>query len=133
MTVEKLVTGELSIRAAVNQYSLTNSGLQRMWSKYKKMNDDGKMNCSFKKQHGFQEIFNSEEKNALGDYLITAAQMCYGLTVKDTCELAYRFDIANEKMVPDFWQTNKTVGIEWIRLFQKRQKNKFEVAQGNQP
>lgn len=61
-TVEKLVTGELSIRAAANQYSLTMSALHRMWSKYKKMNDDGKINISFEKQHGFREIFNSEEE-----------------------------------------------------------------------
>ena len=120
IAVEKIATGELSIRAAANRYSLTKSALHRMWSKYKKMNNDEKTNCTFEKQQGFRQILNSEEENALGEYLIKAAQMCYGLTVKDTCELAYRFAIANEKTVPDSWHKNKTAGKEWIRLFRKK-------------
>lgn len=120
LAVESVSSGQMSIRVAANYYSVSKSALQRMCAKYKKVEGDEKATFSFERKHGFSQIFTPKEEEALANYLIQAAKICYGLTIKATCELAYQFSIANNKKIPQSWHANKRAGLEWIRLFRMR-------------
>lgn len=121
IAVEKVVTGELKLRAAANFHQISKSALHRMIVKYKNINKEEQKNFDFERKHGFGNVFDEKEEQALAEYLIKASQMCYGLTVKATSEFAYQFAVANDKTVPQSWIANKRAGLEWIRLFRKRQ------------
>lgn len=121
IAAEKVMSGQLTLRAAAETYNISKSALHRNIAKYKKLNEVDRLEFSFERKHGFQQIFDDDEEKLLAEYLIKACQMCYGLTVKGTCEFVYNFAVANEKIVPQSWHTNKKAGIEWIRLFRKRQ------------
>jgi hypothetical protein len=68
----------------------------------------------YARKHGLTNIFSEEEEELLKDYLLKAAQMCYGLTQDGTRELAYKYAIANEKNIPVSWTANKKAGMEWM-------------------
>ncbi|KAJ8949411.1 hypothetical protein NQ318_007510 [Aromia moschata] len=121
LAVETVLSGEMKLRTAAQAYNVSKSALHRIVKKYKNSAEEDRTQFSFERNHGFQQIFDDVEEKMLSEYLIKACQMCYGLTVKGTCEFVYKFAVANEKVVPQSWHTNKKAGIEWIRLFRKRQ------------
>lgn len=98
-----------------------------MVAKYRNTAEDERESFCFERKHGFSQIFTDDEEAALALYLIKCSKMCYGLTVASTREFAYKFAIANNKKInninPQSWEDNKKAGLEWIRLFRKRQTN----------
>ncbi|KAK9744645.1 CENP-B N-terminal DNA-binding domain [Popillia japonica] len=106
----------LAIRLAATKFGVSKSALHRKVLKYKTFSGESQ-NFNFARQHGFKSVFTIEEENLLSEYLLQASRMCYGLTLKDTQELAYRYAIANEKHIPQSWTANKMAGIEWVHLF----------------
>jgi hypothetical protein len=65
-----------------------------------------------------RQLFTDTEEKALADYLITSANMHYGLNINQTKELAYNFALANNKNVPQNWHTNKRASKDW-HLYEK--------------
>jgi hypothetical protein len=70
-----------------------------------------------------RQLLTDTEEKALADYLITSANMHYGLNINQTKELAYNFALANNKNVPQNWHTNKRASKDWLRGFFHRQTN----------
>lgn len=118
--VHEVISRNMTIRQAADQYKVSKSALHRKITKYKSLEDEDKERFNFSREHGFKCVFTTEEETLLKQYLIEAAQMCYGLTLKSTRELAYRFAIANGKNVPQSWEKNKMAGVEWAHCFRKR-------------
>ena len=57
----------------------------------------------------------------LGDYLQEASRLNYGLTPRETRQLAYKFAVANKLRVPPSWEKKKEAGVDWFLGFIRRQ------------
>lgn len=118
--VQKVIDKEMGLMKAAKAYGVSKSALHRKIIQYKNLNDNERQNFTFHRKHGFKQIFGGNEEQLLCDYLLDAARMCYGLTVKNTCDLAYKFAVANKKTIPESWERNKSAGLEWCSAFRKR-------------
>jgi len=66
------------------------------------------------------QIFSSDEEQELAEYLLTASQLYYGLTISALRKLAFQLAKKNNKKFPKSWETNETAGKEWARGFIER-------------
>ncbi|KAB0803082.1 hypothetical protein PPYR_00052 [Photinus pyralis] len=64
-----------------------------------------------------RQLFTDCEEKALAEYLITAANMHYGLNINQVKELAYNYAVANSKKVPDNWWVNGRASKDWLKGF----------------
>lgn len=117
-----VINENIKIRDAAGQYKVTKSALHRYVTKYKSVDEEQKASFSFERHHGYFQIFSDDEEQLLSEYLITAANMCYGLSVKETRSFAYKFAISNKKQIPESWRRNESAGEEWMKLFRARHK-----------
>lgn len=117
--IKDVIENGVVIREAATKFGISKSALHRKILKYKTFGDEPQ-NFNFLRQHGFKPVFTTEEENLLTEYLLQASRMCYGLTLKGTQELAYRYAIANNKDIPQSWTAKNMAGIEWVHLFRKR-------------
>lgn len=118
--VKDVVENGLSIREAADRNGISKSALSRKIIKFKNEGETEKQEFDFGRKHGFRCVFTAEEEKLLAEYLIQASKMCYGLTLKDTQKLAYRYAIANKKKIPPSWIEKESAGIEWAFLFRQR-------------
>lgn len=121
----------LKLRDAARRFHVSKSTLHRYITKYNNTNDDIKASFNFKRNHGFSTVFSEEEEQLLSEYLKNASHMCYGMSANETRWFAYRFAVANEKIVPNSWHKNNAAGEEWLKLFRARH-NISLAEQGNQ-
>lgn len=119
--LEIVMSGQMKLRQAAETCGVSKSALHRVIIKYRETDEENRGQFDFERKHGFRQIFEDTEEKMLADYLTKACQMCYGLTVRGTCEFVYQFAVANNKNIPQSWHTNRKAGVEWIRLFRKRQ------------
>lgn len=61
------------------------------------------------------QVFDRTEERTLVDYIKDAAQLQFGLTLKDVKILAYQFAKANGKKYPKSWDTKKMAGDYWLK------------------
>lgn len=118
--VAEVVEQKSGLVTAAKKHNLSKSALHRKVQKYKATVEEEKTNFNYGRQHGFKCVFNREEEALLTQYLIQASQMCYGLTLNSTRELAYKYAVANDKEVPASWHDRKKAGLDWMHYFRKR-------------
>ncbi|KAG5887279.1 hypothetical protein JTB14_030457 [Gonioctena quinquepunctata] len=110
---------KLAVREVVNGSKLRTTaktyGIDKMTSeRYKKrFRRNGKLE-SYQPNYNTSQIFNNEQEKLLGEYLLKAANMNYGLTTKETRELAYSFALANG-LSPATWANEKAATRDWLR------------------
>lgn len=114
-----VVSGNKSVRQAAKDYNIPKSTLAR----YVQRKAISSENKNFHSIHVSRQIFTSEEEMLLGNYLIRAADMHYGLSAEQTKQFAYQFAVGNGKTIPKTWMTNKSATCDWLRGFLNRQKN----------
>jgi hypothetical protein len=120
VAVEDVIQNKLTIKFAALKHDISKSALHRKVQKYKHTDDNFKESLNFNRSHGFKTVFNAAEEELLNNYLIQASEMCYGLSLNHTRQLAYQYDIANNKQVPQSWHNKHTAGLEWMHMFRKR-------------
>jgi len=57
------------------------------------------------------------------DYVIICSKLNYGMTYKQTCQLAYDYGRRLQCIFHISWTDNKIAGIDWLQGFMKRHKN----------
>ena len=101
-------------------FGIPRATLQQQYNEYKNFSDDQKVSASLARKHGFVTVFSPNEEAALVTYLITASNMCYGLTEIEARKLAYQFALANKKKMPQAWVDHEKAGKEWMYGFKSR-------------
>lgn len=74
-----------------------------------------------------KNVFTHEEEVMLVYYLVTAANMHYGLTKYQVQCFAYDFAVANHKTIDESWHANKCAGKQWLRDFRKKFHDKLSL------
>lgn len=60
----------------------------------------------YKKGNGIKKVFTNEEELCLVDYILKAANLHHGLTLRDVQVLAYQFAKHNAKEYDNSWDVN---------------------------
>lgn len=107
----------LSIRAIAEKYNIPKTSLTR-YVKNKKIPE----NKGFASVFVSRQIFTLEEESMLCSYLLKACNMHYGLSLKQTKELAYQYAVANNKNIPNSWKNNNCASKDWLVGFLNRNK-----------
>lgn len=109
--------GRNTLRGSAKKYDIDRTTLSRYLLKFKSNPGDTEELCpNFCKR----QIFSKQEEEMLKVYLIKAAKLCYGLSRREVCKLAYDYAAANNKNVPPVWDINRAAGFDWFRGFMKR-------------
>nr|CAI5831887.1 unnamed protein product [Callosobruchus analis] len=87
------VKGGASIRQTSIKYGIDRSTLRRYRLNEEKLKKFEQKNSQYKQS----QIFNTSEEKLLIEYLLTCSKMHYGLTRKQTIQLAFEFAKANSK------------------------------------
>ncbi|XP_063234886.1 tigger transposable element-derived protein 6-like [Bacillus rossius redtenbacheri] len=74
-----------------------------------------------------KRVFSDKEELLLVQYLHDAANMHYGLTLKQVRGLAYEYAVQNHKKVDPSWEVNKCAGEQWLRDFRKKYANQLSL------
>ncbi|XP_055308978.1 uncharacterized protein LOC129572890, partial [Sitodiplosis mosellana] len=72
---------------------------------------------------GKKPIFTAAQEKALMNYLITASNVYYGLSIAELKRLAYQFAKLIEAKYPAAWDENKQASSDWYYAFMNRHKN----------
>lgn len=107
----------ISIGAIAKKYNMPKTTLSR-YIKNKK----NSVSNSFSSVFVSRQIFTQKKESALCDYLLKAGNMHYGLTMKQTRELAYQYAVANRKTISDPWKNNCCASKDWLVGFLNRNK-----------
>ena len=70
-----------------------------------------------------RQVIPSEMEQELASYLLECSRMNYGLTTKETRQLAYGFASANSIEMPGAWKREECAGKDWLKKFSHRQTN----------
>ncbi|CAG5025168.1 unnamed protein product [Parnassius apollo] len=70
-------------------------------------------------QYKSSQIFDNREKQ-LVKYLLIYSKIHYGLTRKQSMQLAFDYALANNKKIPQSWTNNDSAGKDWFRGFLAR-------------
>ncbi|KAK3911885.1 Pogo transposable element with KRAB domain [Frankliniella fusca] len=115
------VKGGLSFRIAAERFNVKH---QTLYKKYKEYKDSPDINLKdLKKGFVSRRIFTDEQETISAEYVLTVAQMGLGLSVEQTCELAYEFAVINKIEVPKNWKNDECGGRDWFRCFLRRHPN----------
>lgn len=69
---------------------------------------------------GRQMMFSTELENAFSSYIEFRAKICYGMSVPEVREGAYKLALSNNVDVPASWHVRKMAGTEWFLQFRIR-------------
>ncbi|KAK2716228.1 hypothetical protein QYM36_010717 [Artemia franciscana] len=94
------VCGGHSVQKDAAMISIPKATLQGRYNSHKNLSDDQKLSACLSRKHSFVAVFSPNEEAVLAIYLITALNMCNGLTEPEVRKLAYQCALANEKKVP---------------------------------
>jgi hypothetical protein len=83
---------------------------------------------SFSSKYTVCQVFTNDQESELVKYIKACSDMNYGLTYKNIRILAcdYACVLPNCKF-PNQWHNNKKAGIDWLKSFMKRNKNKITL------
>ncbi|KAJ8962173.1 hypothetical protein NQ318_018130 [Aromia moschata] len=65
-------------------------------------------------------VFSKQEEELLVSYLKQAAQLHYGLSLKEVRSLAYQYAQAHNKTYSQAWASEQNAGKSWLRCFRGR-------------
>ena len=85
---------------------------------------------TMKSNFSTRRVFTEEQENLLKQYIVTCSQMCYGQSVVNLRSIAFDMAMINNIKVPSNWIKEKKAGIEWMRLFLKRNSLSIRMTQG---
>lgn len=114
LAVREVVDGS-KLRTTAKTYGIDKMTLKRYVERFKRNGESE----SYQPNYNTAQIFNKEQEKLLGEYLVTSANMNYGLTTKETRELAYSFALANG-VSPAAWANKKAASRDWLRGFMAR-------------
>ena len=84
---------------------------------------------TMKSNFSTRRVFTEEQENLLKQYIVTCSQMCYGQSVVNLRSIAFDMAMINNIKVPSNWIKEKKAGIEWMRLFLKRNSLSIRMPQ----
>ncbi len=120
----KAVTREdenvISVREASHIYNVSTATLSRHVQKYQKYCNQNEAEYEYRSNLDVKRIFSNEEEDALANYIITVADMHYGLSKKAVRKLAFEYAQADGEKIPSNWERDECAGVEWLRYFMKR-------------
>lgn len=115
--IDLIASGE-KIRKAAKLKELPYATLRRYYLKTTNARQGQKVRLV--PNYNINQIFSSEQEEALKKYLKNCAYLFYGLTNKDYRKLAYETANINKIRIPESWKKNKMAGLEWLRSFRVR-------------
>lgn len=92
---------------------------------HKKYEESVKLAMEFKAAQNYstKKIFSDDLEEKLCEYILRCADLGYGLTRQQCCEIAYKTALHNNVKVPQSWIDKKQAGIEWLFGFFRRHPN----------
>ena len=84
-----VINGRLTLRKASKQFGISKSTLSRHIIKHKKKENYEDEDFKYEVKYDTQKIFDHVQEKEITKYLQTAANMHYGLTVKEVRQLAF--------------------------------------------
>ena len=78
------------------------------------------INLNFTPNFVTSQIFSTGEENLLMEYLLTSANLYYGLKPMQTRKFAYKFGQLYNKKLPENWKTHESASYDWLRAFMNR-------------
>ena len=70
-----------------------------------------------------RQVLSHDQEKELSSYLKKAADIYFGLSVKEVRKLAYQFAESTNKTIPPSWKENEMAGSDWFSGFLKRNKD----------
>ena len=114
---------KMSLSKAARHCNIKKSTLIYQLKQFKK---SGKTQYSYSHKKP-KKVFSTKEELILVKYLADAANMHYGLTLKQIRFFAYEYALANHKKIETSWIKNKCAGEQWLQDFQKRYNDKLSL------
>ena len=122
--VELIVKDKVSIYRASKDFDIPESTLRR----HKKVFLQSRLEkYCYKKNNDVMKVFTVEEEKLLVEYILKAADLQYGLTLRDCRTLAYQFAKVNNKKYHKSWDINKMAGKDWLKIFRKKYANELSL------
>lgn len=115
--IDMVLKKEITVYKAAKDFGLSKTTLLRQLKAFK---ESGLPNYEYKKNNDTKKVFSHSEEILLVNYIEKAAELHYGLTLKDVRTLAYQFAKQNQKPYDPSWDTNKLAGKDWLIGFRKR-------------
>ncbi|XP_074035914.1 uncharacterized protein [Leptinotarsa decemlineata] len=82
----------------------------------------------YSSKYSVSQVFTNNQEIELVKYIQTCSDMNYGLTYKQIRVLAFDYASAlPECNIPVQWRANRIAGIEWLKCFMKRNKQKITL------
>jgi len=113
LAVAKVLAKEGSIRQVAIDYGIDRMTLSRYVKKGEEQEFKAKLNT--------RQVFTTEQKSQISEYLIKASKMNYSLSKRCTRKLAYEYGMANNLNLPASWKTKEIAGSDWLDRFMQRQ------------
>jgi transposase-like protein len=125
--VMNVLENKKSIRSTSKDMGISKTTLIRYIKNYKAARENTQngepINFSFSAKYATRQVFTRKEEDMLEEYIVNAAKIHHGLSLKMVKTLAYEFAIANSKHVPKNWTTNHIAGEDWLYNFRLRHPN----------
>lgn len=122
--VQLIVNDKVSIYKASKEFDIPESTLRRHKNKFLQSGLD---KYCYKKNNDVMKVFTVEEEKLLVDYILKAADLQYGLTLRDCRILAYQFAKVNNKKYHKSWDISKMAGKDWLKIFRKKYANELAL------
>lgn len=109
--IHKVITGEMKLRRAADTYNIKPNTLHYRIKKYQK--DVKSKSEDYSTKYSTSQVFNKEQEKMLKEYIIRRSKMHYGLTYKQTRQLAMEYATVLGKC-PTKWTEKREAGVEWL-------------------
>nr|CAI5826562.1 unnamed protein product [Callosobruchus analis] len=115
---------KFTLHGASVHFRISRTTLRRY---YRHMMKEGTAVQDLHENLAVKKVFNEEQEKMLVVYIKDAANLQFGLTLKDVKVLAYQFAKANQMKYPTSWDSAQMAGEYWLRLFRKRYKEELSL------
>nr|CAI5827726.1 unnamed protein product [Callosobruchus analis] len=115
---------KFTLHGASVHFRISRTTLRRY---YRHMMKEGTAVQDLHENLAVKKVFNEEQEKMLVVYIKDAANLQFGLTLKDVKVLAYQFAKANQMKYPTSWDSAQMAGEYWLRLYRKRYKEELSL------
>lgn len=122
--VEEVLKNKISFREAARIHNVSRATLVRHVKKYRQ---SAEKKFEYVVHNDVKKVFTKQEETLLVSYLIQAARLHYGLTLREVRILAFQFAKANNKKYPAKWDIQQEAGKQWLRNFRKIYQNQLSL------
>lgn len=99
-----------SLRKSAEMFQLCHVSLM----KYKRQKENAEANEIVTMGYNpVKKVFSDEQETEMANYLITTANIYYGLTPKEVRRLAYDLAVRYNLKRPESWDRDETAGADW--------------------